>query len=60
MLTEELRELISNAATKSTKKKQEFGAESMRELERVVLLKVVDNKWMDHIDAMDQLRRNRT
>ena len=57
MLTEELRELISNAAhEKYEEKEQEFGAESMRELERVVLLKVVDNKWMDHIDAMDQLR----
>jgi preprotein translocase subunit SecA len=28
----------------------------MRELERVILLRVVDQKWMDHIDAMDQLR----
>ena len=29
----------------------------MRELERIVLLRVVDNKWMDHIDDMDQLRQ---
>jgi len=28
----------------------------MRELERVILLRIVDQKWMDHIDAMDQLR----
>ena len=28
----------------------------MREIERVVLLKVIDAKWMDHIDDMDQLR----
>jgi len=28
----------------------------MRELERVILLRVVDTKWMDHLDAMDQLR----
>ena len=28
----------------------------MRELERVVMLKVVDQKWMDHIDAMDELK----
>jgi len=34
----------------------EYGPELMRELERIVLLKVVDEKWMDHIDAMDQLR----
>jgi preprotein translocase subunit SecA len=37
-------------------KEQEFGSEVMREIERVVLLRVVDEKWMDHIDAMDQLR----
>lgn len=37
-------------------KEQEIGAERMRELERMILLRVVDNKWMDHIDAMDQLR----
>ncbi|MGN1030320.1 MAG: preprotein translocase subunit SecA [Butyricicoccaceae bacterium] len=34
----------------------EFGSEVMRELERVVLLKNVDSKWMDHIDAMTELR----
>lgn len=34
----------------------ELGAEVMRELERVVLLRIVDEKWMDHLDAMDQLR----
>ncbi len=39
------------------KKEQELGSEVMRELERVVLLKVVDTKWMDHIDAMDQLKQ---
>ena len=32
-------------------------AEAIRELERVVLLKVIDNKWMAHIDDMDQLRQ---
>jgi preprotein translocase subunit SecA len=31
--------------------------ENMREAERVILLRVVDQKWMDHIDAMDQLRQ---
>lgn len=34
-----------------------FGEEIMRELERAVVLQVVDTKWMDHIDAMDQLRQ---
>ncbi len=37
-------------------KEQEFG-ENMRELERVVLLRAVDSKWMTHIDDMDQLRQ---
>ena len=37
-------------------KEEEFSSEGMRELERIVLLRVVDSKWMDHIDAMDQLR----
>ena len=37
-------------------KEAEIGDE-MREIERVVLLKVVDTKWMDHIDAMDQLKQ---
>lgn len=32
--------------------------EAVREIERVVLLKVVDRKWMDHIDDMDQLRQS--
>ena len=32
-------------------------AEQLRELERVILLKVIDRKWMDHIDDMDQLRQ---
>ena len=31
--------------------------EAIRELERVILLKVMDRKWMDHIDDMDQLRQ---
>ncbi len=37
-------------------KEVEIGADRMRELERMILIRVVDNKWMDHIDAMDQLR----
>ncbi|GAB1477237.1 preprotein translocase subunit SecA [Bacillota bacterium] len=37
-------------------KEQEVEADRMRDLERMILLRVVDNKWMDHIDAMDQLR----
>ena len=37
-------------------KEAEIGAEHMREAERMILLRVVDNRWMDHIDAMDQLK----
>ena len=37
-------------------KEQEIGIEQMREVERMILLRVVDNLWMDHIDAMDQLK----
>jgi len=38
------------------KKEEEITDELMRDLERMILLRVIDNKWMDHIDAMDQLR----
>lgn len=37
-------------------KEAEIGIDRMRELERMILIRVVDNKWMDHIDDMDQLR----
>ena len=38
-------------------KETEFGADNLRELERVVMLKIVDQKWMDHIDNMDELKK---
>lgn len=38
-------------------KEKDFTSERMRELERFILLKVVDNKWIDHIDAMSQLKQ---
>lgn len=37
-------------------KEAEIGADKLREVERMILIRVVDNKWMDHIDAMDQLK----
>ena len=40
-----------------TAKEKKYGSPMMRELERVCLLKNVDNKWMDHIDNMDQLKQ---
>ena len=39
------------------KREQDLGEELLREIERVVLLKVVDQKWMAHIDDMEQLKR---
>ena len=54
---EDLQERLTQYAMKAYEEKEaEFGANLMRELERVILLRVVDQKWMDHIDAMDQLR----
>ncbi|MEN6312669.1 MAG: preprotein translocase subunit SecA [Clostridiaceae bacterium] len=54
---DELREKLLDAAVQAYEAKEaEYGPEMMRELERIVLLRVVDEKWMDHIDAMDQLR----
>ena len=45
------------AHEKYDEREAEFGEEVMREIERVVLLRNVDSNWMDHIDAMDQLRQ---
>ena len=54
---EDLKEMLLKSIVGAYEAKEaEFGAEVMRELERIVLLRTVDEKWMDHIDAMDQLR----
>ncbi|MDD2443285.1 MAG: SEC-C metal-binding domain-containing protein, partial [Desulfotomaculaceae bacterium] len=37
-------------------RESELGSDTMREIERAVMLRIVDDKWMDHLDAMDQLR----
>ena len=49
-------ELEQKVLEKYEQKEQEIGEQDLRELERVVMLKVVDQKWMDHIDAMDELK----
>ena len=49
-------ELKKQANSKYTEKETAIGSEEMRELERVVMLKVVDEKWMNHIDSMDELK----
>ena len=48
--------LKKQAHAKYLEKEAEIESEQMREIERIVMLKVVDQKWMDHIDAMDELR----
>lgn len=62
---EELTELTQEKLTEDViaqieklyaEKEAEIGEERMRELERMILLRVVDNKWMDHIEDMDQLK----
>ena len=51
-----LEELEKRANEKYAQKEEEIGSDDMRELERIVMLKVVDEKWMNHIDNMDELK----
>ncbi len=52
-----VKDLKDEMARLYEEKEKEFEEEEIRELERIVLLQVVDTKWMDHIDAMDQLKQ---
>ncbi|NLW52036.1 MAG: preprotein translocase subunit SecA [Tissierellia bacterium] len=54
---DDLKQQLKNLSYKMYEVKEEELGEDMREIERVVLLRVVDTKWMDHIDAMDQLKQ---
>lgn len=49
--------LMQEAEEHLEAREAELGAETMLELERFILLRVVDSKWMDHLDAMDDLRQ---
>ncbi|MDE5737630.1 MAG: preprotein translocase subunit SecA [Oscillospiraceae bacterium] len=49
--------LINKIKTKYAEKEQNYGEKIVRELERVVMLRVVDTKWMAHIDDMQELKR---
>lgn len=49
--------VYNDAIVKYDAKENEYGSEMMRELERVITLRVVDTKWMAHIDDMDQMRQ---
>ena len=51
-----IKHLQKQAKQKYTEKGAELEEEQLQELERVVMLKVVDEKWMNHIDAMDELK----
>ena len=54
---EKIKEEITDLVLEKYKQKEEeIGAEQLRELERIILLRTVDAKWMDHLDAMDQLK----
>ena len=55
---EKLADQFYDLAVKTYEAKEaEYGAETMRELERVIMLRVVDEYWMDNIDAMDDLKQ---
>jgi len=55
---EDLRERVRTMIDRHyARQEAEFGEETFREVERIVLLRNVDTKWMDHIDAMDQLKQ---
>lgn len=54
---EEIRELLLSQVTAAYEERERaMGTEEMRELERVILLRVMDSKWMEHLRAMDDLR----
>ena len=55
-VNEVIAKLQELAILKYAEKEKEIGSNELRELERVVMLKVVDQKWMDHIDSMDELK----
>ena len=57
--TEDIAEVLLNKAQEIyDARKEEYGEEAIKEIERVGLLRNVDIRWMDHIDAMDQLKRS--
>lgn len=57
MSRDELQDFLNQVAEESyTQREQLFGEENMRELEKIIMLRVVDNRWMEHLDRMDMLR----
>lgn len=57
MSRDEVQETLENVAEEAYEMREKlFGEANMRELERIVMLRVVDNHWMEHLDHMDMLR----
>jgi len=57
MTRHDMKELLRERAYQLYEEREaELGPETMRELEKALMLNIIDQKWMDHIDAMDQLR----
>ena len=57
MSRDELQDFLTQIAEESyTQREQLFGEDNMRELEKIIMLRVVDNRWMEHLDRMDMLR----
>jgi len=57
MIKDEVKELVGEKTHALYEAREvELGSETMREIEKAIMLRIIDNKWMDHIDAMDQLR----
>ncbi|MBD1381407.1 preprotein translocase subunit SecA [Metabacillus arenae] len=54
---EMIEHILEKVKTKYDEKEEAFGTDQMREFEKVIVLRAVDTKWMDHIDAMDQMRQ---
>jgi preprotein translocase subunit SecA len=52
--------IVEDAVKLYNKREAEFTSERVREIERIIMLRVVDQKWMDHIDSMDQMRQGIT
>ena len=58
MTQDRLTDYVMEDAEKKYAEKEEMFGDAMREVERIILLRVVDQKWMDHIDNMEQLRQS--
>ena len=57
MSRDEVQDFLNQMAEESyAQREQLFGEANMRELEKIIMLRVVDNRWMEHLDRMDMLR----